>query len=98
MKKIILLFVFTLFALNGVAQIHKVSQNFEKVEGRLKVKYFDKYFDIDTTIITVKIKDVNKISKDYKIIRNNKLGFADLLLPNNKPIEELLKFSLKMKQ
>ena len=88
MKKFILLFISTLFTLSGVSQGTKTTQHFEKVDGKLAVKYQGKYFKIDTTTITVKIEDISKISKDYKIIRKNKLGFVDLLVPPAESIDE----------
>jgi hypothetical protein len=88
MKNWIVLIILTFPALSGFSQIPKNSQNFMRIDGKPQVKYADEYFDVDTTTITIKVKDIQKISDEYKVIRKNKLGFVDIQIPSEKSIEE----------
>jgi subtilisin family serine protease len=89
--KNLIIFILSLFALDGMSQISKVSQDLVILDGKYTVTYHGLYFDVDTTIITVKVKDLKEISKEYKIQRKNKLGFVDLQKPSNISIEEYVK-------
>jgi subtilisin family serine protease len=81
-----MLFVFP--ALNGFSQIPKSSQDFIRIDGKPQVKYAGKYFDVDTTTITIKVKDIQSIKDEYKVIRKNKLGFVDIQVPDKNSVEE----------
>ncbi|MDR2805318.1 MAG: S8 family serine peptidase [Dysgonamonadaceae bacterium] len=88
MKNWLILIILTFLALNGFSQIPKSSQNFMRKDGKPQIKYADKYFDVDTTTVTIKVKDIQNIKNEYKVIRKNKLGFVDIQVPDKKSIEE----------
>ena len=48
------------------------------------MKDADRTFVVDTTIVSVKISDMNML-KSYTVIRVNKLGYADLSVPQGVP-------------
>jgi subtilisin family serine protease len=87
MKKWIML-VLLFSAWNGFSQIPKSSQNFVRTDGKPQVKYAGEYFDVDTTVITIKVKDIQNIKNEYAVIRKNKLGFVDIQVPDKYSIEE----------
>jgi subtilisin family serine protease len=85
--KYLIFIVLFLISLSSVAQISNTTQNVLYIDGTLKVQYFNQYFDVETTSVTVKIGDIQNIGEGYTIIRSNKLGFVDLLVPSNESIE-----------
>jgi subtilisin family serine protease len=88
MKNWIVLIILTFPALSGFSQIPKNSQNFMRIDGKPQVKYAGEYFDVDTTAITIRVKDIRNINDEYKVIRKNKLGFVDIQVPRERSIEE----------
>lgn len=60
------------------------------MDGVPKIKYENKYIDIEQNTITVKINlaDSNLLSAKYDVIRKNRLGFVDLRIPLETGIEK----------
>lgn len=84
------LFVLILLSLNAVSQSNKIKQNKMKINGVHKVFYGNKYFNIDTSIITVKANTISKLALNYKIVRKNKLGFVDIKIPGNQSFDSFI--------
>ena len=84
MKKLI--FTITLIVLCSVSfgQICKVSHSLYKNNDGYYVKDANRTFVVDTTIVSVRFIDTKTISS-YNVIRINKLGYADLVVPNGVP-------------
>jgi subtilisin family serine protease len=97
MKNLWILVLF-LFSLDGISQTSKISQNIFKLDGKFKLKDNDKLFDIDTSTITAKLKDIEETKGEYKIIRKNKLGFVDIQIPSNISVEEYADFLSKKEE
>ena len=57
-EKVIIFITFVCVSLNGMSQISKTTQYVTKFDGRYKIKYNERYFDVDTTTITVKLADL----------------------------------------
>ena len=94
----LLIFTLLFFSLDGISQVSKISQNIFNSDGKYKLKYNDKFFDVDTSVITVKLKDTKEIKGDYKVIGKNKLGFADIQIPSGKSVEEYAGFLSKQEE
>jgi hypothetical protein len=88
MKNWIILIIFAFPAWNGFSQILKNSQNFMRIDGKPQIEYAGEYFDVDTTVVTIKIRDIQNMNDEYKVIRKNKLGFVDIQIPDKKSVEE----------
>lgn len=79
-----------LLALNSFSQNTKINQKIEKVNEKYITKYNGKQYDIDTKIITVKLQKDKNLAEEYNVVRKNKLGFVDILVPENKSIENFV--------
>ena len=51
MKKLPLLLLLCV-SLNGMSQISRTTQDITKLDGRYKIRYNERYFDVDTTTVT----------------------------------------------
>ena len=78
-------------SLNGMSQISKTTQDITKLDGRYKIRYNERYFDVDTTTVTVKLKDLKaNYNTEYKVLRQNKLGFVDIQKPKDMSLEKFV--------
>ena len=86
------LFVFVLlcFSLNAMSQSLKTTQNMTKVDGEYKIKYQERYYDVDTTTVTIKCKDSNARYMSNYVLKYNKLGFACIQKPSNISLEDFI--------
>jgi len=90
MKKLSLLLLLCV-SLNGMSQISKTTQDVTKLDGRYKIRYNERYFDVDTTTVTVKLKDLKaSYNIEYKVLRQNKLGFVDIQKPTDMSLEKFV--------
>lgn len=81
MKRILLIIsVLTIFANTSFAQ-NKSHYPILNVNNTKKILYKNVYYDVDTAIVSIKTDNIKKIP--FKIIRFNKLGYADVKLPSN---------------
>ncbi|MBO4581456.1 MAG: S8 family peptidase [Bacteroidales bacterium] len=81
MKKIFLVISILFVFVNLSFTQNKSSYRIYNVNNVKKVLYNNVYYEVDTSIVTVKISDIKKIP--FKIIRFNKLGYIDVELPAN---------------
>lgn len=64
----------------------KVGKLIEK-EGKYKLDYDGKEYDIDENVLTVKLKSPKALpGKNLRVIRKNRFGFFDIKVPGNKNI------------
>ncbi len=88
-----IIFIFLILTLDSTAQDSKLMHDLVIADGKYLIKYNQQYFEVDTTTVTVKIKDPKLLdSQVYKIIRSNKLGYADLSVPSGKSITEYVDY------
>jgi hypothetical protein len=70
-------------------------QDIVMIKGEYKIKYNNEYFDIDTTVVTIKAKNDKIENENYTIIRSNKLGYFDIQVPENVSVIEYIDSLLK---
>lgn len=85
-------FLVSSFLLLSVEQ-NVVSQEIktEKIEGKRYILHDGSKSEVDESVITVKLKDngnLEKLNKEYSVLRSNKLGYIDLLVPKGIDVEE----------
>jgi subtilisin family serine protease len=91
--KQLMTFLILVLTMGSIAQNTKITHNLVIEEGKYLIKYNEQYFDVDTTTVTVKIKDSKLLDRQlYKIIRSNKLGYVDLSVPSGNSITEFVNF------
>lgn len=88
-KKLLLLLLFISFNFHCFSQ-DKVLHERIKKEGTYLVKQNNRYFEIDTTIITIKLVEGKKLSRDYGIKKRNKLGYIDIKVPKGVSFESFV--------
>ncbi|MEW4923275.1 S8 family serine peptidase [Algibacter sp. 2305UL17-15] len=76
-------YLLILITLNVISQNEKIQQKLEKINDKYIMKHNGVDYDINTEIITIKLKKGKNISKKYKVIRKNKFGFIDIQVPSN---------------
>ncbi len=90
MKKLSVLLLLCV-SLNGMSQIKKTTHDITRLDGRYKIRYNERYFDVDTTTVTVKLKDLKaSFNMEYKVLRQNRLGFVDIQKPENISLEKFV--------
>ena len=89
MKNLLLLLLLCL-SLNGMSQSLKIAQTITKLDGKYKIKYRECYYDVDTTAVTVKLKDLKVPYKGFRMLRQNKLGYMDLQKPDNMSFDDFV--------
>ena len=81
MKKLALILALVLSS-NLIYSQEKLKQDFVKTDTGYFCIESSNTFKIDTSIVTVKVTDLNKIKNTYTVIRSNHLGYVDILIPN----------------
>jgi hypothetical protein len=87
MKKIFLV-LFIFISINSFSQQTQSEGKLTKKDGKYKIEYRGKIFDVNENILTVKPKEQMNLSKDIEPVRKNKLGYIDVKIPKGKNIEE----------
>ncbi len=94
MKRKYITIILLLIIINSMGQSKKITQNIVKIGKKNKIIYNKQVFDIDTTVLTIKVSDYSKFLKRnksyYNIIRRNKLGFVDISLIGNRKFDNNL--------
>ena len=92
MKKIISLIIGNLFFLHFAFSQNIQPPMFKIIEGKYYVESYGKDFLVNTSVVTVKLKDgVQQSSIPLNIIRTNKLGYMDIAVPDSMNLIEYLK-------
>ena len=92
MKKVSLLIIGNLFFLYFAFSQNIQPSMFKTIEGKYYVESYGKDFLVNTSVVTVKLKDgVQQSSIPLNIIRTNKLGYIHIAVPNSMNLIEYLK-------
>lgn len=82
MKRIFLTIALLLSSVIIFAQ-NKIEQKIEKDNGDYFAIDNDNTYKVDTTVITVRTNNFKYLSENYLILRNNKLGYIDIKVPEH---------------
>jgi hypothetical protein len=74
---------------NPLLQLHKIEK--DENSGKLYITDGGVRYEVIQDRVIVKLKPSCQINKDIKVIRNNKLGFITIQVPNNKTLEAFVK-------
>lgn len=92
MKKIITLVITAIIALTCQAQLKNQMEKMVKQNDTLYIRENGHDYKVDTQTITVKLKEGKTLdTKVCSVIRENKLGYIDITVPEGKQVEEYAK-------
>lgn len=92
MKRTITFAIMALIALTSQAQLKVQRKNLIQIKNKLYLRENGFDFEVDTTTITVKLKEGKTLnSKGEAVIRENKLGYIDVTVPEGRKVEEYAK-------
>ena len=92
MKKIITLVITAIIALTCQAQLKNQMEKMVKQNDTLYIRENGHDYKVDTQTITVKLKEGKSLdTKGCSVIRENKLGYIDITVPEGKQVEEYAK-------
>ena len=89
MKKITILVAVIFGAVSLANAQSKISYSVFNVDNKKMISSDNENYEVDTTILSVKTDNIKKIP--FKIIRYNKLGYADIELPSNLPFDSAIR-------
>lgn len=96
MKKTGIFIILFTFALSVFSQNKTFTQKVEKYRDKLYLSENNEHFEIDLTVVTVKlISSSARINKKYKVLNIDRSGYLDLQVPEN---VDIIKFVEKLKQ
>ena len=84
MKNLISIIVIMFFVRIVVAQDSKINYTLQKANESYYITDINGItFNVDTTVLTIRVNDFDNIKSDYTIIRVNRFGFIDIRVPAN---------------
>ncbi len=89
MKKITILVAIIIGVVSLANAQSKISYSVSSVDNKKMISSDNVNFEVDTTILSVKTDNIERIP--FKIIRYNKLGYADIELPSELPFDSAIR-------